>query len=143
MTAFVFNVIFVLVVVLRCLRGARPVEFHAWAPLFLYLKTRKVCAHGERLFSFRIHETIPNTILHKKLQIPQKNGSYIYGKQDLFSIVLALRYLISNEDFKAFKSSLIKLINKVLKQCPHLTRVQLLQEMGFPENWEKMTRYKK
>ena len=34
-------------------------------------------------------------------------------------------------------------INKVLKQCPHLTREQLLNEMGFPENWEKIMRYKK
>ena len=106
-------------------------------------RCRNVCAHGERLFSFRIHETIPNTLLHKKLQISQKNGSYIYGKQDLFSVVIALRYLISAEDFKAFKSGLVKLINKVLKQCPHLTHEQLLKEMGFPENWKKIMRYKK
>ena len=106
-------------------------------------RCRNVCAHGERLFSFRIHETIPDTLLHKKLQIPQKNRSYQYGKQDLFAVVIALRYLISDEAFKAFKSGLTKLINKVLKQCPHLTREQLLEEMGFPENWEKIMRYKK
>lgn len=63
-------------------------------------RCRNVCAHGERLYSFRIHETIPNTLLHKKLQIPQKNGNYLYGKQDLFAVVIALRYLISNKDFK-------------------------------------------
>ncbi len=88
-------------------------------------RCRNVCAHRERLFSFRIHETIPDTLLHKKLQIPQKNRSYQYGKQDLFAVVIALRYLISNEDFKAFKSGLAKLINKILKQCPHLTREQI------------------
>ena len=106
-------------------------------------RCRNVCAHGERLFSFRIHEMIPDTLLHKKLQIPLKNGSYFYGKQDLFAIVIALRYLISNKEFKLFKSKLARLINKVLKQCPHLTRKQLLKEMGFPENWDKITRYKK
>jgi abortive infection bacteriophage resistance protein len=106
-------------------------------------RCRNVCAHGERLFSFRIHETIPNTLLHKKLQIPQKNGNYLYGKQDLFAVVLALRYLIGNDDFKAFKSDLTKLINKVIKQCPHLTKERLLTEMGFPENWAKIMRYEK
>ncbi len=106
-------------------------------------RCRNVCAHGERLYSFRIHETIPDTLLHKKLQIPQRNGNYLYGKQDLFAVVIALRYLISNDDFKAFKSNLTKLINKVLKQCPHLTRKQLLKEMGFPENWASITRYRK
>ena len=69
-------------------------------------RCRNVCAHGERLFSFRIHETIPNTLLHKKLQISQKNGNYLYGKQDLFAVVIALRYLIGAEDFKVFKSDL-------------------------------------
>ena len=77
------------------------------------------------------------------MQIPQKNGNYQYGKQDLFAVVIALRYLISSEDFKAFKSNLTKLINNVLRQCPHLTHEQLLMEMGFPENWEKIMRYKK
>lgn len=106
-------------------------------------RCRNVCAHGERLFSFRIHETIPDTLLHKKLQIPQKNGNYQYAKQDLFAVVIALRYLISDKDFKTFKSCLTKLINKVLMQCPHITREQLLKAMGFPENWEKILRYKK
>lgn len=76
------------------------------------------------------------------MQIPQKNGNYQYGKQDLFTVVIALRYLISSEDFKAFKSNLTKLINNVLRQCPHLIHEQLLMEMGFPENWEKIMRYK-
>ena len=33
-------------------------------------RCRNVCAHGERLFSFKINETIPDTLLHKKLNIP-------------------------------------------------------------------------
>lgn len=106
-------------------------------------RCRNVCAHGERLYDFHIRETIPNMPLHNKLQLPTKNNQYTMGKQDLFAVVIALRYLISAEDFKIFKSSLTKLINKVLKQCPHLTREQLLKEMGFPENWEKIMRYKK
>ena len=32
-------------------------------------RCRNVCAHGERLFSFKINETIPDTLLHKKLKI--------------------------------------------------------------------------
>ncbi len=108
----------------------------------LLARCRNVCAHGERLYSFRIHETIPDTLLHKKMKIPKKNGNYIYGKQDLFAVIIALRYLISPEDFRVFKTNLNKLINKVLKQCPHLTRERLLHAMGFPENWNKVIRYK-
>lgn len=106
-------------------------------------RCRNVCAHGERLYSFRIRETIPNMPLHKKLSIPQKKGQYTGGKNDLFAVMLALRYLIDNEDFKKFKRNLLYIINNVLKKCPHLSKEQLLNAMGFPEDWDKILRYKK
>lgn len=106
-------------------------------------RCRNTCAHGERLYSFHIRETIPDTTLHKKLHIAQKNGQYVIGKQDLFSVVIALRYLIKNNEFKQFKSKLSKLITQVLKDCPHLSKEHLFKEMGFPENWSDITRYKK
>lgn len=105
-------------------------------------KFRNVCAHGERLFDFHTSDTIPDTLLHKKLNIPTKKGSYLFGKHDLFAVVLALRYLIENDEFKKFKASLSRSIHQILKQCPHITQAQLLKEMGFPDNWEKISRYK-
>ena len=104
---------------------------------------RNVCAHGERLYSFQVNEAIPNMLLHSKLQLPQKKGQYIIGKHDLFAVVIALRYLLPDEEFKTFKKYLALLIKDVLKKCPHLTEEQLLREMGFPKNWSKITRYKK
>ncbi len=35
------------------------------------------------------------------------------------------------------------LIKNILKQCPHLTEEQLLNNMGFPANWDKISRYRK
>lgn len=106
-------------------------------------RCRNVCAHGERLYNFHIRETIPDMPLHNKLQLPSKKGQYCIGKQDLFAVVIALRYLIENDDFKHFKSTLTRLIKNVLKKCPHLTEDQLMKEMGFPKNWNKITCYKK
>ena len=104
---------------------------------------RNVCAHNERLYSFKINEAIPDTTLHYKLQLPQKKGQYTTGKKDLFAVVIALRYLIDNEEFKQFKTELKRLIHSVLKNCPHVSQEQLFSRMGFPENWEKINRYKK
>ncbi len=106
-------------------------------------KYRNVCAHGERLFNFKTTDMIPDTVLHSKLAIPQKKNLYVYGKNDLFAVVISLRYLIRNDEFKIFKKSLSLLIRQVLTQCPHLTENQLLHEMGFPYNWDKILRYKK
>lgn len=104
---------------------------------------RNVCAHNERLYSFQVTEAIPDTVLHKKLQLPTKKGQYILGKKNLFAVVIALRYLIDNEEFKQFKKELKCLIASVLKSCPHISQEILFSKMGFPDNWEKVTRYKK
>ena len=104
---------------------------------------RNVCAHGERLYSFRVKEAAPDMPLHEKLKIPKKKDEYIFGKKDLFAVVLGFRYMLDNEDFKSFKTHFIHLINITLKKCPHLSRDQLFSKMGFPFNWEKVTHLKK
>lgn len=106
-------------------------------------RCRNVCAHGERLYSFGIKEAIPDMPLHFKMNVPQNHGQYCNGKSDLYAVVITLRYLLENEEFKAFKVCLAKLINRVLKECPHISRENLLSKMGFPDNWDKITRYKK
>lgn len=125
----------------KCFGGISEKQLHQL--ITIVARCRNVCAHGERLYSFRIRETIPNMPLHKKLNIPQKNGQYTSGKNDLFAVKLALRYLIDNEDFKKFKRNLLHIINNVLKKCPHLSKEQLLNAMGFPESWDKILRYRK
>ena len=105
-------------------------------------KCRNVCAHGERLFSFHVQETIPDTKLHSKLGIAIHNGQYVLGKHDLFAVVLALRYTLSKEDFRMFKAELTRTINSVERSCPHITSDDLLTFMGFPKNWRNMTRYR-
>ncbi len=61
----------------------------------------------------------------------------------MFAVVISLRYLIRDDEFKAFKKSLSQLIKQTLLKCPHLTEIQLLNEMGFPVNWNKIMKYKK
>lgn len=50
---------------------------------------RNLCAHNERLFSFQTRFEIPDTVLHKKLGIPQKGTQYLYGKHDVFALLIA------------------------------------------------------
>lgn len=70
--------------------------------LAMYLQVlthfRNRCAHIERLFSYNDLHDIPDTPLHKKMGIPMKGKQYIYGKHDLFAVVIAYRYLLPKED---------------------------------------------
>jgi len=105
-------------------------------------KFRNVCAHSERLFSYTVTDSIPDTPLHKKLGISQRGAQYMYGKRDLFSVVIAFRYLLPKSDFNDFKSRLSRLIGKFLENIEHATYEELLHKMGFPLNWKKISKYK-
>ncbi len=111
-----------------------------------YLKAltyfRNICAHNERLFSFRCRVAVPDTILHHKLGIPKKGEHYTLGKSDLFSVVIAFRYLLPKKEFLEFKNQITTLIRNVLNHSHTLTEEKLLQAMGFPQNWKSITRYK-
>lgn len=111
--------------------------------LTVITKFRNVCAHNERLYSYQTNEDIPDTVLHAKLNIPKHGAQYIYGKRDLFALVIAFRYLIPNDDFKKFKKRLIQIIRHYLRSSRVLTETQLLESMGFPCNWKNITKYKK
>lgn len=103
---------------------------------------RNVCAHNERLFSFKLQKDFPDTVLHQKLGIPKKGNQYQQGKRDYFGLVIALRYLLPRKDFLIFKKSLIGLINNYIRKSSRISKADLLSQMGFPSNWERITRYR-
>jgi len=105
-------------------------------------KFRNACAHGERLFSYKTVDSIPDLLIHKKLNIPQKGNEYIYGKKDLYAVVISLKYLLTNDLFKEYKRDLLALINPYVKTSS-ISEKEFLNEMGFPENWNTISRFRK
>ncbi|MBQ3076374.1 MAG: Abi family protein [Clostridia bacterium] len=106
-------------------------------------KFRNVCAHGERLYAYKTRDTIPDTQLHKSLNIPKCNEQHAMGKCDLFSVVIVFRYLLTSEDFDAFQTDLSAIIQTYLKTPGSLGETTLYESMGFPANWEAVTAAKK
>lgn len=104
---------------------------------------RNTCAHKERLFSFRLRKrNFPDTVLHAKMNIPKKGSQYTQGKADYFGLVIAFRYLLPRADFLKFKSSLKRLIDSYCKRNTRLSKSDLLNAMGMPSAWERITRYR-
>ena len=107
-------------------------------------KFRNVCAHGERLYSYQTYNNeIPDTALHNKLGIPKNGTQYRFEKHGLFVVVIALRYLLPNDDLKRFRMSLKPSIQNYLKAPGAMVAETLYQYMGFPSNWSKITAYRK
>ena len=45
-------------------------------------KHRNVCAHGDRFYNYKTKDSIADTIVHKKLNLPKSNGRYELGKNE-------------------------------------------------------------
>ena len=99
-------------------------------------KFRNVCAHGERLFSYRTVDGIPDLQVHKFLNIPKTGKEYKFGKHDLFANVIMFKSLLDPQDFSEFKSRISNAIKTYVQKSNSLTESDLLLRMGFPQNWE-------
>jgi abortive infection bacteriophage resistance protein len=110
--------------------------------LSVLTKFRNVCAHGERLFSHTTMDDIADLQIHCKLGIPKQGNQYKYGKHDLFAVLISLRYLLLSAQYKELIKAISTLISKFSTACSIIDEPQLLEMMGFPFNWKKITAYK-
>lgn len=98
---------------------------------------RNVCAHNDRLFDFRTKDALLDRSIYERLQISKEKGRYKYGKNDFYAQVIILKLLLSDEDFRIFFHDLKVCFKK------HPIHKEILERMGFPENWERIGRIKK
>lgn len=99
---------------------------------------RNLCVHEDILYENRTQKQIDDTIYHQILDIPKENSEYIYGKSDLFALLIIMRQLLLTEDFK---NMTIELENVVQTLNYNLTSIKIdkvLDRMGFPENWKDL-----
>lgn len=96
---------------------------------------RNLCAHEEILFDHRVQREIDDTRYHQALGIPKMDGEYIYGKDDLFALIIIMRQLMRKSDFEVMIKELdyeISVLDGKL-QCISIGKV--LDAMGFPVNY--------
>lgn len=104
---------------------------------------RNACAHDERLYNLKAlrRSMKPNSIstlpIHKRMNIPfNSSNNPIYGKNDLFAIIIIFKTMLPKSSFNKFFSSLKKLI-KSLDGNIHAISIEIvLYKMGFPSNWK-------
>lgn len=107
--------------------------------LDLLARVRNVCAHNERLFNYRYNKgAINDTYIHKYLNISKSNVQYSKGKQDLFAIIIVLKYLLSPNEFSCFVDDINDAIENLLVSTRQLQQTQMYKYMGFPTNWLKI-----
>lgn len=104
-------------------------------------KFRNVCAHGERLYSYKTVDGIPDMRIHQSLNIPKTGHEYKFGKHDLFAVVIMYKYLLDPRDFYEFASRLDNAVNCYVSKMNSMSEHDLLLRMGFPINWKEINQF--
>ena len=99
---------------------------------------RNLCAHEDILYENRTQKQIDDTIYHQVLDIPKENGEYIYGKSDLFALLIIMRQMLLTEDFKNMTIELENVVQTLHYNLTSLKIEKVLHRMGFPENWKDL-----
>ncbi len=101
---------------------------------------RNLCAHEDLCYDHKTQKIINDTRYHYLLNIPKMNGDYIYGKNDMFSVVLILKQLLAKDVFTLFLNEISYEINYLSGKLKSININKVLDRMGFPENYKEIVR---
>ena len=99
---------------------------------------RNLCAHEDILFEHKTQKVIPDNKYHKELDIPFIDHEYIYGKGDVFVVILIFKFLLSKDDFRMFMNEIMYELSSLEGKLHSISIDMVLDRMGFPKNYAKL-----
>ena len=106
--------------------------------LHILANYRNLCAHEDILYDHRTDKSIDNNIYHEKLGILQMDDEYIYGKNDIFAVVIILKYLLTDAEFRLMMREIDYEIGKLSGVIKSIPLAKILDRIGFPENYMEL-----
>ena len=100
---------------------------------------RNLCAHEDILFNHETQKCIADTTFHLQLGIPKVDDEYIYGKHDIFALLIILKELLTPDDFKMMMNEICYEIDKLSSKLKVIDVNKVLFRMGFPENYKQLS----
>ena len=101
---------------------------------------RNLCAHEDILFENRTQKEINDTIYHKLLNIKKQDNEYIYGKTDLFALLIIIKQMIRKDEFKNMTIEIENAIQTLNYNLKSIKIDSVLDRMGFPINWKELSK---
>ncbi len=99
---------------------------------------RNLCAHEDILYENKTQKVIPDTIYHKLLEIEKGTDGYLYGKKDLFALVLIMKDMLTTEEFKNMMLEFEHYLHNLEYNLHTIGIGKILKRMGFPDNWKQI-----
>ena len=99
---------------------------------------RNLCAHEDILFSNKTQRQINDNIYHKLLNVPIMDDEYIYGKNDVFALVIILKQMLSKDEFSNFIEEVKHNLDNLEINLHSIKIDKVLDGMGFPRNYYEL-----
>ena len=96
---------------------------------------RNLCAHEDIVYEHKTEKSIINTIYHERLNIPIMDDEYIYGKDDIFAVLIIMKYLLRKDDFRIMMKEIEYEIEKLDGAIDSIPIEKILDRMGIPHNY--------
>jgi len=101
---------------------------------------RNLCAHEDILYENKTQKVINDTVYHQLLKIPKVEDEYTKGKNDVFALLIIMKQLLSDEDFKNLVFELDNVV-QTLNYNLHTIKIEkIFDRMGFPLNWKELAK---
>lgn len=101
---------------------------------------RNLCAHEDIVYEHRTQKMISDTIYHHELNIPVMNDEYIYGKNDIFAVIIMLKYMLDEGNFTDMVNEIEYELSLLDGRVDVIPQSKILDRMGFPENWSEISK---
>jgi len=101
---------------------------------------RNLCAHEDVLYDHKTQREIEDNKYHELLNIPKMDGEYIYGKDDLFALIIILKQLLREDEFKLLLNELSYEIDLLAGKLEVINIEKVLDRIGFPTNYKEIAR---
>ncbi len=100
---------------------------------------RNLCAHEDILYNHKTQRAIEDTKYHNALNISLMDGEYIYGKNDLFALIIILKQLLRADEFRLLINEISYEINILTGKLHTITIGKVLDAMGIPVNFKELS----
>ena len=96
---------------------------------------RNLCAHEDIMFDHKTEKVIPDTEYHEKLNIFKMDDEYIYGKNDIFAVIIMLKFLLRKDDFRIMLKEIDYEKELLDSRIDSIPIEKILDRMGIPKNY--------
>ena len=100
---------------------------------------RNLCAHEDILYNHETQKEINDTRYHSMLDIPKVEDEYIYGKHDIFALIIILKEMLTKTDFKMMMNEIEYEIDWLSSKLKSIDISKVLYRMGFPDNYRQIS----